>query len=99
MFKILSAYGTPIGIFYREIVAMISVLHVDTCAKVITPNDETKEFQISTGILQDDTLASFVFIIVLDCAMIMAMKDNAADQGFQLKKQSRRKPAVVISHL
>ena len=37
MFKILSAYDTP-----RAIIYMISVLHADTCAQVITPDGETK---------------------------------------------------------
>ena len=39
MFKILSDYGTP-----GAIINMISVLHADISAKVITPNGETKEF-------------------------------------------------------
>ena len=42
MFNIFSAYGIP-----RAIIEMISVLHADTCAKVITPDGETKEFKIS----------------------------------------------------
>ena len=71
MFKIISAYGTP-----RAIIDMISVLHVDTCAKVITPYGETKDFQISKGVLQGDTLSHFLFFIVLDYAKIMAIKDN-----------------------
>ena len=37
MINILSAYGTP-----RAIIDMISVLHADTCAKVITTDSETK---------------------------------------------------------
>ena len=39
---------------------MISVVHEDTCAKVITPDGETKEFQISKGVLQGHTLAHFI---------------------------------------
>ena len=37
MFKILYTYGIP-----RAIIDMISVLHEDTCAKLITPDGETK---------------------------------------------------------
>ena len=70
-FKILFVYGTPKAIIY-----MISVLHAYTCAKVITPYGETKEFQISKGVLQGDTLAPFLFVIVLDYAMSMSIKDN-----------------------
>ena len=71
LFNIISAYRTP-----RAIIDMISVLHADTCAKVITPDGETKEFQISKGVLQGYTLEPFLFVIVLDYAMIMAIKDN-----------------------
>ena len=55
MFKICYAYCTP-----RAIIYMISVLHADTCAKVITPDGETKEFQIYKGILQGDRLAILI---------------------------------------
>ena len=78
MFKIISAYGTP-----REIINMISVLHADTCAKVITPDGETKEFQISKVVLLGDTLAPLLFVIVLDYSMRMAIKDNEVKLGFQ----------------
>ena len=68
MFKILSTYGTP-----RAIIDMISVLHTETYAKVIIPDGESKEFQISKGVLQGDTFAPFLFIIVLDYTMRMAI--------------------------
>ena len=70
MFKILSAYCT-----LRSLIYIISVLHADTCVKVITPDSETKEFQIST-VLQGDTLSSFLFVIVLDYAMVNAINDT-----------------------
>ena len=60
----------------REIIDMISVLHADTCTQVITSDGETKEFQISKGVLQGDTLAPLLFVIVLDYAMRMAINDN-----------------------
>ena len=52
---------------------MMSVVHADTCANVITPDGETKEFQISKGVLQGDTLAPFLLVIMLDYAMRMAI--------------------------
>ena len=95
MFKILVAYGTP-----RAIIDMISVLHADTCETVFTPDGEPKEFQISKGVLQGETLTPFLFVIVLDYAMRMAIQDNEVELGFQLiRKQSRRKHAVAISDL
>ena len=63
---------------------MISVSHPDTCEKVISPDGETKEFQISKGLLQGDTLSPFLFVIVLDYAIIMSIKDNEVELGFQL---------------
>ena len=45
-------------------------------------------------------MAPFLFVIVLEYAMRMAIKDNEVELGFQLvRKQSRRKPAVDISDL
>ena len=41
-----------------------------------TPDGETKEFKISKGVLQGDKLAPFLFVIVLDYAMRMALNDN-----------------------
>ena len=43
---------------------MISVLNADICAKVITPDGETKEFQISKGVLYSYTLTPFLCIII-----------------------------------
>ena len=40
--------------------------YMSTEATVITPGGETEFFKISTGILQVDTIAPFIFIIVLD---------------------------------
>ena len=36
---------------------------------LVAPDGETKLFDISAGVLQGDTLAPFLFIIVLDYAM------------------------------
>ena len=70
-----------------EVVCSIFYLlmeHGYTCAKIITHDSETKEFQISKGLLQGDTLAPFLFVIVLDYVMRMALKDNEVELGFQL---------------
>ena len=63
------------------------------------PDGETKELQISKVVLLGDTLAHFLFVIVL-YYVLMAIKDNEVELGFQLiRKKSRRKPAVAISDL
>ena len=43
----------------------ISILYKDTEAQVITPDGDTEFFEILAGVLQGDTLAPFLFIIVL----------------------------------
>ena len=69
-------------------------------SKSNTPDGETKEFQISKGVLLSNTLAYYLFVLVLGYAMRMAIKDNEVELGFQLiRKQSRRKPTVAISDL
>ena len=76
MFKILLAYGIP-----TIIVEAIETLYKGTKAKVLTPDGETKSFNITTGVLQGDTLAPFLFIILLDYAMRMAVKGKQLDLG------------------
>ena len=61
MLKILKAYDVP-----PNILNAISLLYEDTKAKIITPDGDTDFFQIASGILQGDTLAPYLFVIVLD---------------------------------
>lgn len=52
------------------------------------------------GVLQGDTLAPFLFVIVLDFAMREAIKGKEEDFGFTITpKQSRRKGATTITDL
>ena len=64
MIKILRAYGIP-----PNILRAIEKMYTNTQAKVITPDGETEQFEITAGVLQGDTLAPFLFIIVLDFAL------------------------------
>ena len=61
MFKILSLNDIS-----DTIIDTIKVLYTDTSATVLSPDGETEAFDICAGILQGDTLAPFLFIIVLD---------------------------------
>ena len=66
-------------------------------AKVISPDGETTFFEILAGVLQEDTLAPYLFIISLDYAMRLATF-NKEELGFTLKPtRSRRNPAEVIT--
>ena len=61
MEQILLAYGLP-----KETVAVITILYKNTKVKVCSPDGDTEYFDIVAGVLQGDTLASYVFIIFLD---------------------------------
>ena len=64
MFEILELYGIP-----NEITAAIKVMYTDTSSTIRTTDGETPSFSILAGILQGDTLAPFLFIIVVDYVM------------------------------
>ena len=61
MKNILSAYGIP-----TETVEAIMILYRETRSMVRSPDGDTPYFDITTGVLQGDTLAPFLFIICLD---------------------------------
>ena len=61
MLLILKSYGIP-----KELVIAISIMYEDTSSKVITPDGETETFNI---LLQGDTLATYLFVIVIDYIM------------------------------
>ena len=61
MFKIIAAYGVP-----GKIVNAIRVMYQDTSAVVLTPDGTTESFTVSAGVQQGDTLAAFLFVMVLD---------------------------------
>ena len=92
LMKILRAYGIP-----NKIVDLIEKTYTDTFAKVMTPDGLTEAFAILAGVLQGDTLAPYIFIIVVDYVMRTALKDLDAP-GFTLTlRQSRRHPAKKLS--
>ena len=61
MLKILEAYGIPV-----KIVEFIRLMYEKKMAKVLTPDGETELFEILAGVLQGDTLALYLFAIVID---------------------------------
>ena len=68
---------------------------------MVTPDGETELFDISAGVLQGDTLAPFLFIIVLDCAKRRVMADGKEEElGFKITpRKSRRHPKVALADL
>ena len=95
MFKILRAYGVP-----PNLLKTIKALHTNTKAKVLSPDGETDLFDIVMGVLQGDTLAPFLFVIVLDYAMRKAIEGREEAFGFTITpRKSRRNPARTITDL
>ena len=93
MIKILKAYGIP-----EELVTAINIMYEDTTAKVITPDGET--FNILAGVLQRDTLAPYLFGIVIDYVMRTALQGREDKLGFQLRKRKiRRVPPITVTYI
>ena len=68
MLKILHAYGIP-----EQLVNAIKDMYSNTQAKVLSPEGETEPFLVTSGVLQGNTLAPFLFITVLDYAIWKVM--------------------------
>ena len=95
MMRILKAYGIP-----PNLLQAIKKMYTNTKAKVISPDGETESFDITAGVLQGDTLAPFLFIIVLDYALRKAMDGKEDDLGFTITpRRSRRHPKEVLADL
>ena len=95
MLKILRAYSLP-----EQLVSAIGILYTGTKAKVLSPDGETELFEILAGVLQGDTLTSYIFTIMIDYAMRQAIGNDALDLGFKLdRKRSRRHNNDVITDL
>ena len=85
------------SILSKETIVAIIMLYKNTKIKVPSPDGDTDDFVIVTGVLQGDTLAPYLFIICLDYVLrtsIDLMKEN----GFKLvKERSRRYPLQTIT--
>ena len=62
--KVLLAYVIP-----QEIVNAIAMLYKDFKSMVRSPDGDTDFFNITSGVLQGDTLAPYLFVICLDYAL------------------------------
>ena len=91
MEQILEAYGIP-----NEIIKAIMIMYKNTQAFVRSPDGDTEFFNIIARLLQGDTLAPYLFIIVLD--YVLRNLDQNKTLGFTLRKQlSRRYPAEMLT--
>ena len=93
--KILKAYGIP-----PTLLRAIEAMYTNTKAKVVSPDGETELFDITAGVLQGDTLAPFLFVIVLDYAMRKATNGREEELGFTITpRKSKRHPKEVLAAL
>ena len=73
------------------------MLYKNTRSMVHSPDGDTSYFEITTGVLQGDTLAPFLFIICLDYILKTAL-DNNLKLGLTLtERKSRRYPTEHIT--
>ena len=94
MFKILPLYGIP-----EQIISAIKALYINTNAKVLTPDGETEQFDILACVLQGDTLAPFLFILILDYVLRISL-DSKNNLGLLLSsRQGSRRPAQHLTDL
>ena len=78
----------------------IKLIYENSSAQVLTPDGETSFFNITSGIFQGDTLAPFLFIIVLDYALKEAFKMSDSNTGIIIEpRRSRRYPEIRIREL
>ena len=91
LMKILLAYGIP-----QELVDLIRRMYDGTLARVLTEDGLTEAFLILAGVMQGDTLAPYLFIIVIDYVMRVCLEGK--DFGLTLQqRRSSRHPAVKLT--
>ena len=92
MEQILLAYGLP-----KETVAAITILYRNTKVKARSPDEDTEYFYIVAEVLQEDTLAPYLFIICQDY-VLRTWIDKIKENGFELtKKRSKRYSVKTIT--
>ena len=93
MFNILRHYGIPM-----KMVKAIQAIYNNSRSAVLVDDQLTDEFDITTGVLQGDTLAPFLFIIVIDFIMKNAEKQHTNEQGehgfVTNRRQSQRQSMI-----
>ena len=77
----------------------IKLFYENSAAQVITPDGETSFVDILTGIFQGDTLAPFLFIIVLDYALKQAFKISDECGIIVEQRRGSRYPEVRLKDL
>ena len=94
MRSIIIHYGIP-----EETVNSIMMLYKNTLSMVRSPDGDTPFFKITTGVLQGDTIAPFLFIICLDYVLRNSLKDIENLGLIITERKSRRYPATRVTNI
>ena len=92
MEQILLAYGIP-----KETEAAITILYRNTKVKVRPPDGDTEYFDIVTGVLQGDMLASYLFIICLDYVLRTSIEKSERMASSWRRKEAEGTPQKTIT--
>ena len=93
MFSVLRHYGIP-----QPVVDAIGALYKNSKSAVIVDGKISEPFNVTTGVLQGDVLAPFLFIILIDYLMMQATRDTPSGV-ITHPRRSRRYPAETINDL
>ena len=89
MLKILRAYGIQ-----HELVAAIGTIYRNTWAKVFSSVEEIEEFDKIAAVLQVDTLALYLFLVVLNHVIRQAIVRSDIP-GFSIDRKRSSRPSEV----
>ena len=90
---VLSKYGVS-----ELLIANVMLFYIWTSVVVATAHGNTEFFSTTSGVLQGDSLAPFLFIALLDYVLRETLSDNI--DGFTITpRRSSRYPAVLIGAL
>ena len=93
MFSVLRHYGIP-----EVLVNAIGVLYNNSNSAVMVDGNISESFSVTTGVLQGDVLAPFLFIILID--YLLKSSTEGTESGVETHpRRSRRFPAKVLNDL
>ena len=93
MFAVLRHYGIP-----EAVVNAISVLYKNSKSAVMVEGGLSDPFDVTTGVLQGDVLAPFLFVVLVD--YLLKKATSQLDSGVATHpRRSRRHPAKSLNDL
>ena len=94
MFEIFDLYGIP-----APIIDAIRAIYTESESCILTPDGMTDFFAITSGILQGDTLAPLLYIIVLDYVLRTSV-DCLNDKGLEVEpRKSSHYPSKHVTNV